>query len=170
MTARDAVSSMALWEAVTLARLVEELRELLGAERDIADPAVARLTPSPYPDDDEAAREFASTTRDELLDRRVLDADTVSLVLTRMQLDADLNTDTDTETDTDPLETRTIRIAESDVDAWLRTITAIRLVIAERLGITMDDQHDAEDDRFAVYDWLGYRLELLIHAADDPDG
>ncbi len=38
--------------------------------------------------------------------------------------------------------------------------------IAERLGIESDDDHDPDDARFGVYDWLGYRLELVIEAAD----
>ena len=37
-----------------------------------------------------------------------------------------------------------------------------------RLGITTDEQ-TATDGRHDVYDWLGYRLELLIQAADEAD-
>ena len=58
-------------------------------------------------------------------------------------------------------------IATADVDAWLRTLTAIRLVVATRLGITSDDEQSGDDGRHDVYDWLGYRLELLIEAADE---
>ena len=43
----------------------------------------------------------------------------------------------------------------------MRTLTAIRLVIASRLGIEDEDDRDEDDPRFGVYDWLGYRLEGL---------
>ena len=164
MTDGQIVATFALVEGMHLARLVGDFRELVGPERDVDDPAVARLTPSPYPDDQEATREFRSSTQDDLLDRRVLDADTVRLALN------DFDVDAVSLTEEDALAFLDVGIAIGDVDAWLRTLTAIRLVIAERLGITSDDQPAGDDDRSDVYDWLGYRLELLIQAADRLDG
>lgn len=164
MTDREVVLSIALLEGIHLLQIVEDFRELIGPDREISDPAVARLTPSPYPDDEEAAHAFASSTRDELLDRRVLEADSVRIALNDFQVD------TDSLSEEDALALRDIVIAETDVDAWLRTLTAIRLVVAQRLGIVSDDPHDDEDGRFGVYDWLGYRLEVLIQAADELDG
>ena len=163
MAGRQLTMTMAMLEGVHLSRLVDDFRQLVGAARDVEDPAVARLTPSPYPDDTEAAGAFASSTRDELLDRRVLDADTVRLALTPFAVDADALSDDDA------LAPRDIVIDGSDIDCWLRTLTAIRLVIAQRLGITTEDQRVDDDERSGVYEWLGYRLELLIHAADDID-
>lgn len=163
MTERQIVFAMAMVEGIQLARLVDDFRALAGPDRDVADPALVRLTPSPYPEDDDAALSFAESTRDELLDRRVLDADTVRLALTAFPVD------TDSLTEAEALAPQDVTVMEVDVDAWLRTLTAIRLVIAERLGIVSDDQHDESDDRFGVYDWLGYRLEMLIQAADDLD-
>lgn len=164
MTDREVVLSIALLEGIHLSQIVEDFRELIGPERNLADAAIVRLTPSPYPDDAEAAEAFAASTRDELLDRRVLEADTVRIGLNGFAVD------TDALTEEDALAPREIVIADTDIDAWLRTLTAIRLVVAARLGIVTDDQHDDEDDRFGIYDWLGYRLELLIQAADDLDG
>lgn len=60
-------------------------------------------------------------------------------------------------------------VSIESIDAWLRTLTAIRLVIATRLGITSDEDPGG-DDRHGIYDWLGYRLDLLIHAADEAEG
>ena len=34
-------------------------------------------------------------------------------------------------------------------------------------GDPHDDSHDGQDARFGVYDWLGYRLETIIVAADE---
>lgn len=161
MTDAQIVSSFALVEGMHLLQLVDEFRSLLGADRDLTDPAVRRLTPSPYPDDASAAEAFADGTRDDLLARRLLDADTVRLALTEFEVDADgVSEDA-------AIAQLELSIAERDVDAWLRTLTAIRLVIAQRLDITSDDPHGDTDARFGVYDWLGYRLEVLIQAADE---
>lgn len=148
-------------EELQLRLLVQDFRELIGADRDLADPAIARLTPSPYPDDEDAAIEFRSGTQGDLLDRRDMDAATVSATLSG--IDDDLAEMSEDET----FSAREVSIPAADVDAWLRTLTAIRLVIATRLDINSDEDHDPEDARFGVYDWLGYRLELLIDAADE---
>ncbi len=57
--------------------------------------------------------------------------------------------------------------------SWLRCITDLRLTLAERLGVTVDDDEywaalDADDERLPVYEiygWLGYLLESLLDAA-----
>jgi hypothetical protein len=161
MSARDVVLSIAVLEGVHLARLVDDFRDLL-AERETDDSAVQRLTPSAYPDDQDAARAFAESTRDDLLDRRLADALTVRTAL------APFDVDVEPLSEEEALAPRDLVIAEDDLDAWMRTLTAIRLVIADRLGITEDDQ-TREDGRGDIYDWLGYRLELLIQAADELD-
>ena len=50
--------------------------------------------------------------------------------------------------------------------AWLRTLTAVRLVIATRLGITSEEEQD-DDARFGVYNWLGFRLDGLLQAIEE---
>ncbi|WP_341957345.1 DUF2017 family protein [Microbacterium sp. LWH13-1.2] len=152
---------MARVEGAQLAQLVDDFRELVGSDRDATDPAIGRLAPDPYPDDEEASRSFSDATREDLLDRRALDADVVRAAL------ADLRGDLDSMSQGEALTEHDLAIRQSDVDAWLRTLTALRLVIAERLGIESDDDHDPDDARFGVYDWLGYRLELTIEAADE---
>lgn len=152
--------SVAMIEGMHLARLVDDFMELLrDTEQD--DPGVARLTPNAYPDDDDASVAFASATRADLLDRRLHDARTMRASLQVFDPDAEV-------TDEDARVSRDVRVRREDVDAWLRTLTAIRLVIATRLGIT-DDAPDVGGDGQAVYDWLGYRLELLIEAVDESD-
>ena len=44
-------------------------------------------------------------------------------------------------------------------------LAAIRLVLATRLGIRSEEDHDVDDPRFGIYDWLGYRLDGLVQAA-----
>lgn len=161
MTAGTVRISMAPIEAVQLAEILGEFADLVGGQRDLSDPAVARLTPSAYPDDADAADEFAAATRDELLDRRSADTATVRAALEPLRSEfADL-------TEQQAFAEHDLAIEASDVDAWLRTLTAVRLVVATRLGIVDDEHHDPEDRRFHVYDWLGYRLDLLIEAADE---
>lgn len=161
MSAREVVLSLALIEGAHLLRLVDEFGELLRA-RSTDDSAVRRLTPTAYPDDAEAAAAFAETTRDELLDRRRSEATTVRAALAPFDIEIDALSEKDA------LEPRDLVIAEDDLDAWLRTLTAIRLVIADRLGITTED-HTSDDGRGDIYDWLSYRLEVLIQAADEID-
>lgn len=148
-------------EASQLAQLVDDLRDLVGSERDPEDPAVARLTPSVYPDDVEASQGFHDATRDDLLDRRALDADVVRAGL------SDVRADLSTLDEAEAMTERDLTIPTSEIDAWLRTLTVLRLVIADRLGIVSEDDLEPDDARHGVYDWLAYRLEVLIQAADE---
>ncbi|MFJ4174298.1 DUF2017 family protein [Microbacterium sp. NPDC089696] len=149
-------------EGIQLSRLVDDFVDLVGADRDLTDPAVSRLAPDAYPDDPEAARGFREATRADLFDRRLHDAEVVRHALSPLRTEDDLS-------EADAFAEHDLRLTASDADAWLRTLTALRLVIAARLGIEHDDDHDPDDARYGVYDWLGYRLEIIVHAADELD-
>lgn len=157
MTADLVLLTIARIEAQHLAGLVQQFSDLLRETEDASsDPAVARLVPDAYPDDAAAAGEFRHATEDDLLDRRRDDADRVLATLSAAGgLDG-------------PADTEVVDVALSpdDARAWMRALAAIRLVIASRLGIASEEDHDEDDPRFGVYDWLGYRLEGLIHAID----
>jgi hypothetical protein len=116
--------------------------------------------PSAYSDDDDAAREFRALTQSDLLDRRASDA---SDVLASLQEAATIPEDPE-----DPalLEQVEIRLEPATARAWLRTLAAVRLVLATRLGVVDEDDHDATDPRFGIYDWIGYRLDGLVNALD----
>ncbi|MFT4258684.1 DUF2017 family protein [Microbacterium sp.] len=152
---------MAPVEQMQLRRIVIDFVDLLTADDGAADPALARLTPNPYPDDVDAARDFRETTRRDLIDQRLTDARIVIAALTAA---AD---GFDELSDDDAFLPRAFDVPDADLDAWLRTLTAVRLVVAVRLGIDDEDRRDADDPRYAAYDWLGYRLEVLIEAADE---
>lgn len=152
--------TLAWVEGRNLLHLTDEFLSLVEEPRRSSDPALARLTPVAYPDDDAAAAEFHRSTADELFDRRRADA-----VAMRDDL-APFDVDDDTR---DPLAPQSVEVHSGHLDAWLRTLAAIRLVVATRLGIDHADHHEADDPRFHVYDWLGYRLEDLIQRADDAD-
>lgn len=156
---------LAVVEGIHLAGLVEEFTDVLTGFDHEPDAGLTRLTPDAYPDDADASAEFAAATHDDLLDRRTADAAVVRSGLTPF-----LETAAEDLAEDEALARRDVEIPASDIDAWLRTLTALRLVIATRLDITADDdEHDLEDPRFGVYDWLGFRLDGLIALADARD-
>lgn len=150
-------------EGIHLGRLVDEFEELIGSTHDSTDPAILRLTPSPYPDDEQATAAFAESTRNDLLDRRSTDAAVVRSALARFDADPE------SLTEAEAMRSSEVVIDADDIDSWLRTLTALRLVLASRLGIAEEDRHDTDDPRFVMYDWLGYRLEVLVQAAEGQD-
>jgi hypothetical protein len=159
MTASVAMEITRL-EAAHLAGLITQFSELVdGAVASDGDPAIKRLVPDAY-DDPAAAEEFRELTEGDLLDRRRDDAATV---LSSLAEPAQIPEDPD-----DPalLETVMIRLDGEAIGAWLRTLAAVRLVLASRLGIERAEDHDPDDPRFGIYDWLGYRLDGLIAAVD----
>ncbi|MBF4560751.1 DUF2017 family protein [Microbacterium sp. VKM Ac-2870] len=157
------VMELSAWEAAHLTDLVEQFTELLDETNTVADdPAVARLVPDAYADDVEAAGEFRRLTEADLLSRRRADAD---VVLASLQRDGVTLRPADIDR-VDAEEALVIELDDEPVAAWLRTLTALRLVVATRLGVTADDDQD-DDPRFGVYNWLGYRLEGLLQTLGD---
>lgn len=162
-------------EVALLTSLVQQLCELLGdgpdagpddsfarwagelASTDVLDrddPVVRRLFPDAYPDDRVAAEEFHRFTSDAQRRGRLASAHTVL---------ADLAATGEGR--------RRLVVAPDHVDAWLKTVNAVRLSLAVRLGIESDGDHDelaglpARDPRafvLDIYDWLGFVLESLL--------
>ncbi|WP_137843408.1 DUF2017 family protein [Microbacterium sp. 2FI] len=160
MTRRGVALELTRLEAAHLSGLVSQFEELVIESSDAAaDPAVVRLVPDAYADGEDA-REFRRLTESDLLGRRRADAAAVRASLVEA---ADISDDPD---DPSLLESVEVRLSPDDAQAWLRTLAAIRLVLATRLGITDADDHDDGDPRFGVYDWLGYRLHGLVTALD----
>ena len=120
------------------------------------DPVLKRLFPSAYPADPAASSDFRRFTERSLKAKKVADA---QVVLDRLA---------GTEQGRHEL-----RVPPEEVDAWLRTLTSVRLALATRLGITDAESADllselpAEDPRtfmVSVYDWLGFAEETMISA------
>lgn len=148
-------------EAAHLAALVGQFADLLRATEDPhTDEAVARLVPDAYSDDADAADEFRAATESDLLTRRATDA---VRVLASIGAAADLSDDAE-----DALLTEEVSLTldAEEARAWLRTLAAVRLVLASRLGIEHEDDHDPEDARYGIYDWIGFRLNGLVEALD----
>ncbi|MHC2998950.1 DUF2017 family protein [Microbacterium sp. HJ5] len=163
MSEQSVVLELTRIEAAHLAGLVAQFAELVdGAVVETGDPAVARLVPDAY-DDAESAAEFRRLTEADLLDRRRDDA---QAVLASLGETAVLPDDAP---DSVLVENATITLDPTAVGAWLRTLAAIRLVLATRLGIAEADDHHPDDPRFGIYDWLGYRLDGLVAAVAGDD-
>ncbi|MFI8631875.1 DUF2017 family protein [Microbacterium sp. NPDC077663] len=161
MTAARVTMELTLLEAAHLSDLVGQFEEVVS-ERDESDPALRRLVPDAYRDDADAAGEFRRLTQDDLLERRLTDAGVVRASLRHDGRDLD-------PADLDRAEAEDALVVEMTPEiagAWLRTLAALRLVLAERLGVTEEDQGGDGDPRFGVYEWVGYRLDVLVRALD----
>jgi hypothetical protein len=138
---------LASGERAVLTSLVEQLRQVL--DHDLAtDPVAARMFPDAYPGDDDASAEFRRYTQDDLRTAKSANATVVHEWLTG---------------------TRDGALTRADEQAWLRSLTDLRLTIADRLGIvdrdTADNGLDGDDGSVGlrdVYDWLGYVQEHLV--------
>lgn len=121
---------------------------------DRSDPVISRLFPDAYPDDPVASFEFRRLTQAKQLGDR------------QRQAEAVLSALADSEAGKHPVQVRLI-----DLDDWLKTLTAVRLSLAVRLGIqTADDTEELEnlpedDPRayiYRVYEWIAYVTENLV--------
>ncbi|MDZ8172366.1 DUF2017 family protein [Microbacterium xanthum] len=142
-------------EAAHLSDVVGQFAELLTASAPTTDPAVARLVPDAYADDPEGAAEFRRLTQSSLLERRGEDAARVLSSLAPLR-----------SADPTAIEPVELPLPPDTAAAWMRCLAALRLVLAERLGIRGEDDGDPDDPRFGVYEWLGYRLDGLVQALD----
>ena len=88
-----------------------------------------RLLPDAYRDDTEEAAEFRRFTERSLTSAKVANAETVLATLRDAGLD---ETKVDEAEDQEPLE---VELDAAAVQAWLRTLTDVRLALAIRLGI-----------------------------------
>ena len=163
MSERAVVLELTRMEALHLSGLVGQFSELLAETDAHDDPAIARLVPDAYRDDPAAAREFREVTQRDLLERRSADA---AVVLATVAPAAGVTAETGPD---DPvlMEVVELRLDSDQLQAWLRCLAALRLVLAERLGIRTEADHDGDDPRFGVYEWLGYRLDGLVRAASE---
>ena len=133
-------------ERELVGNLLDQVVELLGTD-DRDDPALARLFPDAYSDDPEAASEFRRLTSDDITEAKIANARTAQSSLT-----------TDRKT---PL-------TQDAQQAWLRTLTDLRLTLGARLGVDADGFAPSADHQVLamrdLFDWLGYVQESLVVA------
>jgi hypothetical protein len=126
-----------------LRSLAPQMRELLEAPED---PAVARLFPKAYPEDDQRQAEYALLAGGELLDSHLA-------ALATLESTADAE-----------------RLNAEQAEAWMRALNEVRLVLGTRLDVTEEGNErptDPDDPRaavFAAYDYLSMLQGELIDA------
>jgi hypothetical protein len=121
--------------------LVRQLRELLTTDS----PALRRLFPPPYGDDDERNAGYAVLAGSELVERRLAALEVIETTI-------------DAET-----------LTEDQLQTWMRSVNDLRLVLGTLLDISDDEQpvSGADETMVAVYEYLGQLLELTVQALTD---
>jgi Domain of unknown function (DUF2017) len=129
------------WERALLVDLSGDLAELLrAADSAPDDPALDRLLPDAYPEDRDAAAEFADFARPRLTEGKVASAEAIL---------------------EDLRSPGPVRISAERIPLWLRALTDLRLVLAERAA--------ERPDRVLVEvsDWLGWVLSDLLDTIEE---
>ncbi len=141
---------------------LESLLDFSGPTTEPEDPVLARLFPTAYPDDEEAAGDFRRFTESTLRDGK---AGAAAAIIDALE-DSGLTTTPEDGTFID------VELDEGDALTWMRSFTDMRLAIATRLGVEDGDEDywsslDDDDPRAQVhdiYDWLGYLQETLVQS------
>ena len=145
---------------------LEAMLDFSGPETEPEDPVLARLFPTAYPGDDEAAAEFRRFTEGTLRDGKAAAAITIIDSLEEAGLPPELDEEglmIDVELD------------EPAAESWLRSFTDLRLALATRLGVEEGDEDvwyampddDPRAQAHDIYEWVGYLQETLVDALTD---
>ena len=132
--------------------LVEELRELLGAE----DPVLERLFPPGYADDPELAEQYRELVHSDLTAQRL-----AALQVVESTIEADA-------------------LDDDQMGAWLTVLNDLRLVLGTRLDVTEEMGEEGlppDDPRAAAFEiyrfltWLEWQVvEVLAEALPEDEG
>ncbi len=141
---------------------LEDLLDFSGPTTEPEDPVLARLFPTAYPDDEEAASDFRRFTESGLRDGKAGAAASIIDALEESGL-------TDEPADGTYID---VELDEACAMTWMRSFTDMRLAIATRLEVEEGDEdywHSLPDDDpraqvHDIYDWLGYLQETLVHS------
>ncbi|MCW2809063.1 MAG: hypothetical protein JWQ93_3018 [Marmoricola sp.] len=143
---------------------LERLLDFSGPTTEPEDPVLARLFPTAYPDDQEAAEDFRRFTESGLRDGK---AGAAAAIIDALE-EAGLTSEPEDGTFID------VELDEEAAMTWMRSFTDMRLAIATRLEVEEGDEdywHSLPDDDpraqvHDIYDWLGYLQETLVHVLD----
>jgi hypothetical protein len=127
------------------------------------DPVLARLFPTAYAHDEEAAAEFRRFTEGTLRDGKATGAATIIDTLEEAGLPPQLG------------DQKVVIDVELDAEAalvWLKSFTDLRLALATRLEVEQDDeefwralpQDDPRSQAHDIYEWIGALQETLVDA------
>ncbi len=141
----------------------EQLMDFNGPTTEPDDPVLARLFPTAYPDDEEAAGEFRRFTEGTLRDSKARAASLIIDMLEEAGLPPELTEDgLHIDVELDPAQ----------AVSWLKSFTDVRLALATRLGVEEGDDDfwlalpddDPRTHVHDIYDWVGYLQETLVEA------
>ena len=148
-------------EKIVLLQLFDQMDELLDTEieplsddplarllnmdgpTEISDdPAVARLFPNGYSDDEEASADFRRYTEPDLRQEKLA---AVTEVRGFLELDAEKNA-----------------VSDHQAQSWLRALNDLRLVLGTRLGVGEEFDEQSDDPGYQMYGYLTYLQGTLI--------
>ena len=132
--------NLSVEERGLLSDLVDQLREMLSTDN----PALRRLFPPPYGDDEERNAGYSVLAGAELIEKRLAVLDLVASTLQAEEL------------------------SEDEVESWMRCINDIRLVLGTVLDVTHEGDVPADGDpqapMYAAYEYLGMLLERIVRS------
>jgi len=123
-----------------LAGLAPQLRQLLA---DPDQPLLYRLFPPAYgqPDDDARQEEYRRLMQEDLVERHGAALEVLAATAHETELDAE------------------------QMDAWMKALNHLRLVLGTRLDVSEDDDPSTEEDpEHQLYYLLGYLQECVVEA------
>ncbi|MBF4768154.1 DUF2017 domain-containing protein [Nocardioides agariphilus] len=142
---------------------LEALLDFSGPTEVPDDPVLARLFPSAYTDDDEAAGDFRRFTEATLRDGK---AEAAIAIIDGLE-DAGLPPEL-----TEEGLVIDVELDEATAETWMRSFTDIRLALATRLEVQEGDEgywaslpdEDPRGQAHDIYLWVGYLQETLVDA------
>jgi hypothetical protein len=142
---------------------LEAMLDFSGPTSEPEDPVLARLFPTAYPDDGEAAAEFRRFTEGGLRDGKARGAAAIIDDLEEAGLPPEL---------TEEGLMIDVELDPPAAEVWLRSFTDLRLALATRLGVEEGDDafwHSLPDEdpraqAHDIYEWVGYLQETLVEA------
>lgn len=140
---------------------LEAMLDFTGPTTAPDDPVLARLFPSAYLGDEEAAAEFRRFTESALRDGKARSACVIIDTLEEAGLPAEL---------TDDGLMIDVELDLTDAQIWLRSFSDIRLALATRLEVAEDDEaywdslsdEDPRAQAHDIYEWVGFLQETLV--------
>ena len=142
---------------------LEAMLSFDGPTTEPEDPVLARLFPTAYVENAEAAAEFRRFTEGGLRDGKAAGAATIIDTLEDAGLPTDLG---------DQKVVIDVELDEPAALVWLKSFTDLRLALATRLEVEQDDEafwralHDDDPRSQAhdIYEWIGALQETLVDA------
>lgn len=140
-------------ERELLQSLVPRLRDLLTTGLSSGDPSLVRLFPTAYPNDPELDAGYHALVRDELLEKRLASIDVLEETLDAGRQGREIDGE--------------------QLEAWMRALNDLRLVLGTRLDVSEDDDvedidpDDPDAAAWSIYHYLAMLLTFIVEALSE---